>query len=177
MDAWHRQYQEKRRKYSRKTTFWGTSRWLNWHKTKNIVKSKKATYRFREDMSWNIIGRFGRFLRMFGDMQTGLKKSFRCRKDQNSATNPCYPRAVILLIVTHYQAQFTEIIRFGSVCAQSHTCRGMSIDRRRPAAGARFAIGRRPAFAVSVFVTGACGSLVPSKMRKARRLSSNRREK
>ena len=40
-------------------------------KTKNIVKSKKATYRFREDMSWNIIGRFGRFLRMFGDMQTG----------------------------------------------------------------------------------------------------------
>ena len=127
MDAWHRQYQVKRRKYSRKTTFWGTSRWLNWHKTKNIVKSKKATYRFREDMSWNIIGRFGRFLRMFGDMQTGLKKRFRCRKDQNSATIPCDPRAVISLIVTHYQAQFTEIIRFGSVCA--HTCRGMSIDR------------------------------------------------
>ena len=90
------------------------------------MKSKKATYRFREDMSWNIIGRFGRFLRMFGDMQTGLKKSFRCRKDQNSATNPCDPREVISLIVTHDQAQFTEIIRFDSVCA--HTCRGMSID-------------------------------------------------
>ena len=119
---------------------------VNWHKTKNIVKSKRATYRFREDMSWNSIGRFGRSLRMFGDMQTGLKKSFRCRKDQNSATNPCDPRAVISLIVTHYQAQFTEIIRFGSVCA--HTCRGISIDCRRPAAGARFAIGRRPAFGV-----------------------------
>ena len=107
------------------------------------MKSKNATYRFQEDMSWNIIGRFGRFLRMFGDMQTGLKKRFRCRKDQNSATNPCDPRAVISLIVTHYQAQFTEITRFGSVCA--HTCRGC---RSIAAAGARFAIGRRPAFGV-----------------------------
>ena len=135
------------------------------------MKSKKATYRFQEDMSWNIIGRFGRFLRMFGDMQTGLKKSFRSRKVQNSATNPCDPRAVISLIVTHYQAQFTEIIQFGSVCA--HTCLGMSIDR-----SGRSSLQRRSAAGpLSVFVTGACGSLVPSKMRKARRLSSNRREK
>ena len=51
-----------------------------------------------------------------------------------------------LAIVTHYQAQFTEIIRFGPVCV--HTCRGMSIDRRRPAAGARIAISRRPTFGV-----------------------------
>ena len=34
--------------------------------------------------------------------------------------------------------------------ASYNTCKGMSIDRRRPVAGARFAIGRRPAFAVSV---------------------------
>ena len=122
-------------------------------------------------MSWNNIGRFGQFLRMFGDMQTGLKKSFRCRKDQNSATNPCDSRAVISLIVTHYQAQFTEIIRFGSVCA--HTCREMSIaGGQRPELASRSAAGP-----LSVFVTGACGSLVPSKMRKAMRLSSNRREK
>ena len=57
-----------------------------------------------------------------------------------------------------------------------YTCRGMSIDRRRPAAGARLA-SRSAAGPLLVFVTGACGSLVPSKMRKARRLSSNRREK
>ena len=81
VDAWHRRYQVKQRKYSRKTNFLGgTSRWLNWHKTKNIVKSKKVTYRFQEDMSWNVTGRFGRFLRMFGDMQTGLKTKFSMPK-------------------------------------------------------------------------------------------------
>ena len=91
-------------------------------------------------MSWKKIGKFGWFLRLFVDMQTGLKKSFWRQKDGNFATNPCHARATISLIITNCQAQFTENIRFGFVCTP--TCREMSIDsrtsrRRLPAFGVR----------------------------------------